>query len=166
MMRRLQSLFFCVSPRRATLLRGTTSKALMSQFRTRAGPVLILLVTCAWAESPEPKTVSSVEVLPAEWPVPLETRSGQVLDEVKVRNDVKALWRSGKFSDVRVEETADGNALHVVFRVEPKPKQLLRRIDVKPPTPGIDIQLPLGTQIDDYGAKLVATSLQQQLVAS
>jgi outer membrane protein insertion porin family len=107
-----------------------------------------------------------VEVLPEQPAVPLETRSGQPLDEVKVRNDVKMLYRSGKFSDVRVEEIAEGDALRVVFRVQPKPKQLLRRIDVTPPTPGIDIQLPVGTEIDDYAAQLVAISVQKQLVSS
>jgi outer membrane protein assembly factor BamA len=110
--------------------------------------------------------VTSVEVLPAEPSISLETRSGQPLDETKVRNDVKTLWRSGKFSDVRVEETGEGKDLHVVFHVEPKPKLLLRRIDVEPPTPGIDIQLPANTQMDDYAAQLVATSVQKQLVAS
>src|ERR1043166_8329213 len=115
MMRRLRSLFFCVTPRRATPPRTITSKPLMLLFPTRTGCALALLVTCAWAESPEPKTVSSVntvrsvEILPEQPAIPLETRTGQPLDDVKVRNDVKALWRSGRFSDVRVEETPADN---------------------------------------------------------
>jgi outer membrane protein insertion porin family len=101
-----------------------------------------------------------------EAPIKLETRAGDPVDDVKLRNDVKSLWRFGKFSDVQVEEIPDGDAIRIVFQVQPKPSQRLRRIEVKPPTPGIDIQLPADTEIDDYAANLVRTSVHRQLEAS
>ena len=139
----------------------------MPNSRTSARSILVLLVSCAWgASDSNTRTVSSVEIRGAEAPITLETRSGQPVDEVKLRNDVKTLWRLGRFSDVHVEEVPDGDAVGIVFQVQPKPMQRLRRIEVKPPTPGIDIQLPAETEIDDYQASLVATSVHKQLVAS
>jgi hypothetical protein len=141
-------------------------KVFMPRLSTGAGCVLPLLLFCAHGAVLEPKSVSSVEMFGGESSVPFETKTGQPLDRVKLRNDVRTLWRSGRFSDIRAESVEDGDSVRVVFRVQPKYSVRVRKVEVKPPTPGIDIQLPAESEIDPLGAQQIGASVRKQLEGS
>src|SRR5262245_55449493 len=114
----------------------------------------------------DPKPVGSVELLGGAPGITLETQEGQPRDNAKLRNDLKSLYRTGRFSDVHVETNERDEAIDVVFRLQPKHTLRLRRIEVKPPTAGIDLQYQPGSRIDLQGAQQIGEKVRQQLEAS
>jgi outer membrane protein insertion porin family len=129
-----------------------------------AGTILAVLICQAKGGEIEPKpTISSVE-LDGEGTAPsLQTQAGQALDPAKLRNDVKALWRTGQFSDVQAETVEDGGETRVIFHVEPRHYLKLRKVEVIPPTPGISPQFPPGTNVDLQTAQQTATEVRKKL---
>jgi outer membrane protein assembly factor BamA len=128
-----------------------------------ASLVLVALVSCLLSAEPAPKTISSVEIVGGEAAIPLETRPGQTVDQARLSKDIKTLYRSGRFADVRVETVEDGEAVRVLFRVEPNRPMKLRKIDVIPPTPGIDIQLKPESEINNMGAQQIGANVRKKL---
>src|SRR6266704_3056692 len=65
--------------------------------------------------------VKSVAVAGTIYPVTLATQAGHPYDAIVIEKDVRKLWSTGRFDDIRVEskEEADGTAL--VFRVRELP---------------------------------------------
>jgi outer membrane protein insertion porin family len=123
--------------------------------------VAALLSSCVYAAEYDTATISSVSGAPSD--IPLETKAGQILDPVKLRDDVKLLWRSGRFSDVRAESVGDSSGVRVVFKVKPKASLRLRRYEVTPPTPGIDLKLTPGAEIDTLGAHQIASGVRAKM---
>src|SRR5258708_5624073 len=130
--------------------------------RFSVGFLGLLVVCLSFAEGAEytSKTVSSVEIFGGNAAAPLETKAGQALDDVKLRNDVKNLWRSGRYSDIHVESIDEGDTVRIRFHVELKRTLALRNVRVVPPTPGIDVQLPPGSEIDLLRAHQVANTVR------
>jgi outer membrane protein insertion porin family len=114
----------------------------------------------------EGRLVSGVVIEGAPAGVPLETRAGEMLDPAKVERDVKTLWQSRQPGDVRVEEVSEGEEVRVIFRVEPRHRVLLRKIEIDPPTPGIIAGIQPGEEIDDRRAQAIAAALRGQLEQS
>ena len=135
----------------------------MPRFSRSAGSALAVVLLCIEASALEPKTIRAVELNGGTAAQPLETRAGDTLDSVKLRNDLKMLWRSGRFSDIRVESIEEANGVRVVFRVEPRHSVRLRHIEVKPPTPGIEIKLAPESEIDLLGVHQIGASVRKQL---
>jgi len=138
----------------------------MPRLSTGAGYLLALTLLRAYGADTESKKVSSVEIFGAKAEIPLETKAGQVLDPAKLRNDIKTLWRSGRYSDIRAESVTDGDAVRVVFRVQQKRSIRLRKVTVTPPTPGIDLKLVPDSEIDSLGAQQIGASVRKQLETS
>jgi outer membrane protein assembly factor BamA len=135
----------------------------MAQFSI--GFLGLLVVCLSFAEGAEytSKMVSSVEIFGGNAAAPLETKAGQSLDKMKLRSDVKNLWRSGRYSDIRVESIDEGDTVRIRFHVEVKRTLALRNVRVVPPTPGIDVQLPPGSEIDMLRAHQVANTVRLKL---
>ncbi|MBV8728833.1 MAG: hypothetical protein JO336_03395 [Acidobacteriia bacterium] len=107
--------------------------------------------------------LKEVSLLGAPANFPLETRTGEPLDPVKVQHDVRALWRARRPADVRVEQIVDGEETRLIFRVEERHTVMLRKIQVEPPTPGIRAGVEPGQQIDHETAQRIALELRKQL---
>jgi outer membrane protein insertion porin family len=110
--------------------------------------------------------VSEVVIEGAPAGFPLETRAGEPLDTVKVQRDVKALWQWRQPGDVRVEQVSEGDQVRVVFRVEPRHTVLLHKVEIDPPTPGINAGIQPGEEIDDRRAQAIAAAFRVQLEQS
>jgi outer membrane protein insertion porin family len=139
----------------------------MPRFPIGVLPVLAMCVFCArgadLASPQTPKIVSSVEIFGGNARAPLETQAGQTLDQQKLRNDVRSLWRSGRYSDIRVESIDEGDAVRIRFRTVLKRALTVRNVKVVPPTPGIDVQVQPGSEIDGLRANQIADTVRRRL---
>src|SRR6476620_7088934 len=59
--------------------------------------------------------MKSVAVHGAHVPVKLATQAGRQYDARAIEQDVRALWSTGRFEDIRVDSNADGDGVSVVF---------------------------------------------------
>ena len=114
----------------------------------------------------EAQPIREVKLLGAPQSFPLETKTGEPLDEAKVERDVKALWEARRPADVRVEESTDDGAPVVVFRVEGRHTVMLNKIQVDPPTPGIQPGVAPGQEIDPEVPQRIAIQLHKDLERS
>lgn len=114
----------------------------------------------------EGQRISEVVIEGAPSGFPLETRAGEMLDTTKVQRDVKSLWQWRQPGDVRVEQVSEGSQVRVVFRVEPRHTLTLHKVEIDPPTPGINTGIQPGEEIDDRRAQAIATALRVQLEQS
>jgi outer membrane protein assembly factor BamA len=129
--------------------------------------LLILAVAGVFSlAAEEGQRVSEVTIEGAPTGFPLETRAGEPLDAAKVQRDVKALWQWRQPGDVRVEEVSDGEQVRVVFRVSPRHTVLLHKVEIDPPTPGINAGIQPNEEIDDRRAQAIAAALRVQLEQS
>jgi outer membrane protein assembly factor BamA len=130
-----------------------------------AASVSAFCFVCAHSAELERKPVSSVSTVGGPATIALETRAGEPLDPGKLQHDVKALWASGRVSDVRVEAIDQGPTVRVVFRMKEKQTLRLRNVQVNPPTPELDrsLNLPPRSPIDAQRAQEVAARIRTHL---
>ncbi|MBI1790965.1 MAG: hypothetical protein HYR60_25835 [Acidobacteria bacterium] len=98
---------------------------------------------------------------PIRLPVNLATQAGQPYDARLAEQDLRRMWRTGRFEDIRVE--TDGNT--VVFHAVEAPRLRLRRIHLEPSTPGLRLVLPEGTPLSRRRAHEIALEARNQLRA-
>ena len=120
----------------------------------------------AFPERTAPKIVSSVEVPGGPQAPSLQTKAGEELDPSKLSDDVKTLWRTGRFSDIRAETEEDGEMVRVIFLAQPNRGLRLRKIEMKPTIPGIEIQLKPGSEITAMDAHDVGEGIRKRLESS
>jgi hypothetical protein len=118
------------------------------------------------ATGTELESISAVEVRGAPSAATLMTQPGTPLDPNKLSADLKTLWKSGQFSDIRVETVPEGNSVRVVFRAEARHTLRVMRVQVEPPTPGIKLELPPYAELDERGVQDVAANVRKQLADS
>lgn len=111
------------------------------------------------------EVVRSVTVQGTDAHVPLATQVGQEYDTAVIDKDVKALWATGRFSDIRVkrEEQEDGTA--VIFDVVETQTQPLHEMRIEPSTFGVQFKLPEGTPMDRERAHEAARRTREELRA-
>jgi len=126
--------------------------------------ILAFAVLCTNGAALEPKIISSILGAPAA--IPLESRVGEPLDTTKLERDVKALWRSGRFSDIRVEAIDHGPTVGLLFRGQNKPILRLRKFQVTPATPGVNLELEPHSAVDALSSQQIATGIRRQLESS
>jgi outer membrane protein assembly factor BamA len=132
----------------------------------RYASVLIVCALSLLRAEPAPE-ISDVRVVGAPVsPVKLETRAGDALDPARLQHDMKTLWQSQRLSDLQVETVPDGDRVRVVFRAAERRMDHLDKIHVEPQTPGINMGIESGGEIDDQVAQQIATSLRKQLEGS
>ena len=86
-----------------------------------------------------------------------------MFDASTVQSDVHRLWATGRFDDIRVETTPEGQGTAVVFRVVEVPQLLLHQLHVEPSTFGLQMNLPEGTPMSRLRAHQIANQAEQDL---
>jgi outer membrane protein assembly factor BamA len=112
------------------------------------------------------QSISAVEIRGAPAAVRLETQPGSALDPGKLSADVKTLWRSGRFSDIRVEAVPDGDRVRVIFRTQVRRTLRIMKARIDPPTPGVTLELPPYAELDARGAEEIAANVRKRLADS
>ena len=127
---------------------------------------LFAIFSCVCAAEAAPKIVSSVEISGGPPATSLQTKAGEELDPGKLSDDVKSLWRTGRFSDIRAETEEDGEMVRVIFRAQPNKALRLRKVEMKPAIPGIEIHLKPGSEITAMDAHDAGEGIRKRLDSS
>jgi outer membrane protein assembly factor BamA len=114
------------------------------------------------ATSP-PLMIKSVAIHGADAGVALRTQVGRPYDTGAIEKDVRQLWSTGRFEDIRVETKNEDEGTAVVFDVvEAKPLEL-HELKIEPSTFGLQLTLPQGTPLTRLRAHQIAGQAQKQL---
>jgi outer membrane protein insertion porin family len=114
------------------------------------------------ATSP-PLLVKSVAIHGTGVSVALRTQVGRQFDTGTIEKDVRQLWSTGRFEDIRVETKNEDEGTAVVFDVvETKPLEL-HELKIEPSTFGLQLTLPQGTPVTRLRAHQIASQAQKQL---
>jgi len=130
---------------------------------------LFLIAWLSFAEGPVAPVVSttalitSVAVNGTKAPVELKTRVGQPYNAATIQNDVRRLWATGKFDDIRVETSHEGDGTGIVFQVVETPQLELHQVRFVPSSYGLQMMIPEGTPINRLRAHQLANQAQEQL---
>lgn len=106
--------------------------------------------------------IRSVTVEGTRLPVALATQVGQPYNAAAISQDVRTLWNTGRFEDVRVE--VEGTA--VVFRGVERRQFLVRKMLIEPSNLGLRLAVPEGTLLDRPSAETIAREARKQLEAA
>ena len=109
----------------------------------------------------KPSIIRSVSVSGTLRPVALATQVGQPYNAAFISRDVRTLWNTGRFEDVRVE--ANGGA--VVFHVVETRQFLLQKMLIEPSNLGLRLAVPEGTLLYRSRAEAIALEARKQLEA-
>lgn len=109
--------------------------------------------------------VHSVEVRGAPSSVKIETRQGEPVSPELLTKDVRALWATGRYSDVKVERTDTPQGVDIVFRVTPAPNLRLHKFSFDPDGDRLPFRIEPGAKVDPASAAAVGAKLRQNLVA-
>ncbi len=107
--------------------------------------------------------IRSVSVPGSQLAVKLATQVGVPYDAKTVARDVRTLWSTGRFHDVRVEAVEDAGGADIVFRVTKEPEYPLRKIRLRPHAFGLQLSLPAGTLVTGPRAHDLALAALRQL---
>jgi outer membrane protein insertion porin family len=122
----------------------------------------MLVCSLTATELPSNPLIASVSVSGTVAKLTLTTRAGQPYNPEVIRQDVRSLYATGRFSDIRVEATGGDRARAIVFHVVESARLRLRTVRVEPsgfPQP----QIPPGTPIDAVRAQAIARELLTRL---
>jgi hypothetical protein len=109
--------------------------------------------------------IESVEVSGTCARPALETRAGDTFSPAAVRRDVRHLWKTGKFDDVRVESSAEGDHVRVLFRVAERSRFFLRNVRFQPPGERRALTMEKGDPVNETSVREAARSLEKELVS-
>jgi len=133
---------------------------------------ILALFLVAWlslAEGPvapsasTPLLITSVVIDGTKAPVALKTRVGQPYNTSTIQSDVRSLWATGRFDDIRVESKQQAEGTAVVFQVVETPEYQLRQVRFVPSSYGLQMMIPEGTIINRLRAHQLANQAQDQL---
>lgn len=97
--------------------------------------------------------------------VKLETQAGHSFDTEIIDHDVKRLWETGRFSDIKVESEETPKGAAVIFQVVENPRLKLHEVQIQPQKYGLRISLPEGIPMTQFQAHRVAIQAQDELLA-
>jgi outer membrane protein insertion porin family len=97
--------------------------------------------------------------------VKLETQVGKAYDSQTIDTDVRNLWKSGRFSDVKVESTDTPDGRSVLFRVAEEQQFRLHEIHMEPSTFGLKPSLLPGAAVSRLLAHRIGVQARKELVA-
>lgn len=112
-----------------------------------------------------PSLVRSVVVLGTRLPVTLATQVGQTYNARSISEDVRKLWNSGRFEDIRVETGPCELGTAVTFHVVEAPRFLIRKLLIDPSNLGLRLLIPEGAFVDRWRAQALALEARKQLAA-
>ncbi len=125
--------------------------------------VCLALILIAGSVSGE--VIRSVSVQGTDAHVQLATQVGQEYDTAVIDKDVKSLWATGRFSDIRVDRQEQDGGESVVFKVVETQTQPLHEMRIEPSSFGIQFKLPEGTPMDIARAHEAARRTREELRA-
>jgi hypothetical protein len=109
------------------------------------------------------RAIRAVTIQGSHRHVDLTTQVGQPYNARAIDQDVRALWSTGRFDDVRVEARLDGTGTAVVFRVTESPELRLRKFVVEPATYGLHLPLAEGMPLTRRRAQAVTLEARRLL---
>ncbi len=124
-----------------------------------------LLVTSLLRADSAAPLIAAVNILGTTLHVDLATQVGRPYDTAVIEKDVRHLWSTGRFSDIRVERTEKPDGAGVIFRVTEAQTRPLHKIQIDPSTFGLQLSLPEGTPIDEARAHAIAGQARDELQA-
>ena len=131
--------------------------------------IALLLVGCLSFQlraSGQPLVVHRITVSGTERPLRLETKAGALLDRGRVARDVKQLWETGWFDDIRVLTDSNPKGALLRFVLTERPRYLLRKVRFRPGHFALPTPITPGTFVDLPGLNRLARTLQQRLKES
>lgn len=135
-------------------------------YQPAACKIALLLAVCLGFQfrvSGRPLVIHRVTVSGTARPLQLETRAGEPLDGGPVARDVKRLWETGWFDDIRVltESIPEGAVLR--FVLTERPRYLLRKLRFHPRHFELPAPFLPGTWVDRVGVERLARTFQESL---
>jgi outer membrane protein insertion porin family len=128
---------------------------------------LLLLCTLGTAGAllgqSDSEQIRSVRISGSSAQIELNTRAGDPIDPGVIRADVKNLWGTGRFSDVRVERVDSAEGPDLVFHVAEKPVWYVREVRVRGAA-GLNPRIEPGTAIDGLAVHQAEQALERSLV--
>jgi outer membrane protein insertion porin family len=97
--------------------------------------------------------------------VNLTAQAGQPYDDASIKRDLRALWSTGRFDDIRVETAESGGGISVIFQVTEAPQWKLHEIRIEPSTHGLHPKLAAGTPVTRLRAHQIALEARDRLNA-
>lgn len=128
-----------------------------------AVPLLLAALVCIPLHAQEEPVIAEVRIEGTRRPLELELRSGAAFDAARVRAEVRRLWATGWFDDIRVERADSPEGVLLVFVLTEKPRLYLRRVKFEPEGERRELGLEPGAPVDAVLAQRVATRLRQAL---
>ena len=107
--------------------------------------------------------VESVSIRGSGAQIALQTRAGRKYDAGIVHQDVRKLYATGRFSDIRVEAEEGDSGKRVTFHVIEAPRLMLGAIRTDPEEFRFNANIPAGTPIDTLRAHSIASEFRRQL---
>jgi outer membrane protein insertion porin family len=107
--------------------------------------------------------IQTLEIHGTRRAVALETHAGEPLELARVERDVRRLWATGWFDDVKVETADAPQGIQVRFTVVERPRLYLRRVVFEPPHERRAVPFVTGIPVDVVFAARAAAELRQQL---
>ena len=139
----------------------------LARYQTTVWRIALLLAVYFGFEAGvngQPAVIQEITIIGTERPVQLETKAGDLLQSSRVARDVKRLWATGWFDDIRVENESVPQGAFVRFRLTERPRYLLRRIDFKPREFELPAaQVPSGTLVNRVGLERLAKTFGERL---
>ena len=112
------------------------------------------------------QTVAEVVVVGGVSPVALGTRAGEAYDPAIVERDVRALYATRRFDDVRVVSEPLAEGLRVSFQVTMTPRFTLRKVEIIPDSFPLKPRVSPGLAVDAATAQKIAQEYRRELEAA
>ncbi len=112
-----------------------------------------------------PSIVRSVVVVGTRRPVALATQVGQPYNTGVISEDVRKMWTTGRFEDIRVEAMSREDGTSVIFHVVESQQVLLRKVLIEPSNLGVRLPILEGEPVDRRRVQAVARETHRQLAA-
>jgi len=107
--------------------------------------------------------VTSVAVRGASPDVKFATQVGEPFNTERIDQDIRRLWDTGRFEDIRVETAEQNGGTAVLFWVVPSPILRLHDVRIEPSSYALRIKPPEGTPLNRLRAHLIAEEAKTQL---
>jgi hypothetical protein len=126
----------------------------------------LFLCSASDANASSPPVVHTVTVHGTQRPLQLETKAGDPLETNRVTRDVKRLWATGWFDDIRVEKEPVPGGVALRFALTERPRFLLRRVRFEPGHLRLPTSVSPGTTVDRAVLERQSRVLTERLRAS
>ena len=125
---------------------------------------LLALLLCPALRASDGAFIQALQIRGSGRPVEIETHAGQTLDRARIARDVRRLWATGWFEDIRVETSETPERIQVVFTLVEKSRLYLRRVVFEPESRKRPLGLEQDAPVDAAWTRQVAAALRRQLI--